>query len=128
MPRAYTERFLHVGPLAGTTYFTVPVGHRAVVRSLAARNDASTAGNVVLIVAEFVIYQVAIPAAAGSSATYETRQVAYATERVGLSISGSVQVMLSGYLFEDSVGKPALVYERSPASIEELPAPGDEPN
>lgn len=127
MGRAYTERILAPPASSGTTYATVPAGYRIVVKSLAARNDQSQVGNIVLLVADHLVYQVTIPASAGSSITYETRQVAYAGERIGLSISGFVSCMLSGYVFQDTVGRMMFPISRDVPRPEGLPSPLPEP-
>lgn len=121
MSSVYSVRFLRVPYAAGTYTWVCPASRTAVVRSLTARNSASDAGAVVLVIAGVAVYQVALPSS-GSSIHFDSRDVFGPGESVQLSISGSgVGAVVSGYLLDGA--PPALAAQTyEPERAELLPA------
>lgn len=98
--RVFTERFLAT-QATGWTYWTVPAGKRAVIRSVDVCNfdTAQWAAIVQLAGMPFVNTFVG---GGGGRLNYDGRQVLYAGEQLGVYLQhGNMSISVSGYLFND---------------------------
>lgn len=104
MSKIYSETFLRI-TLAGTIIgYTVPAGHRAVVRSVLAVQGGTLPGQALIWIAGVNTCTIPLPG------TYKTenvdcRAVAYAGQKIeGYSTASGINLTISGYLFEDVTG------------------------
>jgi len=99
--RPYSTRFLKISVGGAWVYYTVPAGHRAVVKSIAASNGTTTAGTVWVDVAGVPCYAWPAPGAISFN-TAALAQVAYAGEKIGgIAPPGAWYLLVSGYLLLD---------------------------
>lgn len=81
--------------------YTVPVGYRAVVKSIAGVQGASAAGNIICSLNGVNIYVYPAPGQIGASYV-ATSQVAYANEVIrGYTANSNMSLVVSGYLLHD---------------------------
>ena len=103
----YSVRFMNAAGAGVETTFTVPVGKRAVVRHLVARNDGGTGARIWLKVGALYVYLHDFPATV-SSITVPMMVVAYGGEKIVLyTVTDRVAGSLSGFLFDDLTGASA---------------------
>lgn len=108
MSRVYSHRFGNVAGLGKATVYNVPAGKRAVVRCVTWANQSGTNARVWVAIAGFYVFVRTIPGAMEGGAQ-DLRLVAYAGETVVLATTGTdIGAHLSGYLFEDPEGPPAM--------------------
>lgn len=112
----YTERILYWegGPVQ--LDWEVPEGKRVIVRQIAARSEHVAGGTVYLGVHGIWAFQIVIPDSTvpGNEAL---SMVAYERETVSIATSGvSMSVVLTGWVFQDGVGRPEQAVE-----VTELP-------
>jgi hypothetical protein len=103
----YSERFFHRQDSTAWWYWTVPAGHRVVISSLTAVGDGvnTTYFFVTINAASLFWFPVQV---AESSRVITTRQVAYAGEQLGFTMSRSkASLAVSGYLFAQPSGATA---------------------
>lgn len=100
---SYSTRFIH-NTAQGFVRWTVPAGHRAVLKSILGYNGTSAVANIVLELKRQNIWFVAVPGFSGAASAPFMLPV-YAGEEVGIynQVVG-VQSALSGYLFVDAGG------------------------
>jgi hypothetical protein len=104
MATAYSTRFILGTGASFSHVYTVPAGHRAVLRDLSATGYSGDNAAIALLVTGTTIAYHVFPAQY-SFYQWEGRIVAYAGEPVQLSSAGaSVVAVLSGYLFADLGG------------------------
>lgn len=115
----YSVRLLRVVTPGTWTTYTVPPGHRAVVRTISAANRGSGDGFVRAILVDADILYRVIPAS--SSLVYgEYRHVLYEGETLwGFTDSATCHLVVSGYVFNDE----ASGREQPPVLVDELPEP-----
>lgn len=100
MSRAYSTRFLAAGGSTGDHFYTVPSGARAVLRVVDAINNGAAAAKLYVTIAGFAVSNPTLQASGSYHA--DTRQVAYAGEKIGLWLETvGLYGIVSGYLFED---------------------------
>src|SRR3954447_2585213 len=118
--RPYTQRFIIWDGVGGVrTSYTVPAGHRIIVRSILAWGDAVGAGfNVELGAATVYLWTAPGPYAATAQAVHIA---AYAGEVLSVLRSGTrTGGVLTGYIFEDSagpIGRQASTLELEPGAL-----------
>jgi hypothetical protein len=101
--RPYTERILSVITTGVWVGYRVPTGYRAVVRSIIAIGATASSG-IQVRVAGVLVY-IHTFQAAGTYEHADLRATAYAGELVEASISGSSSVVVTAYVFQDTVGR-----------------------
>lgn len=102
--RPFTQRFLHVHGGPQWAYYTVPVGYRAVVRSIFAWVGAPNDGGVAVFVHQAQLFTFISPAA-DRSTSLEARVVAYGLETIAVSTWGTnCAAQVAGYIFVDTTG------------------------
>lgn len=117
----YTERFLQV--YEGGLWFkwSVPGGHRAVIKSIDCVSTTTSGGQVIVHVGAAEVSIVSLPGAVG--AVHEPATIAvYAGEDISVILSSSaLRCAITGYLFRDAAARrgPAGVQEPNP----DLPVP-----
>ena len=107
--QVFTQRFLHVEgntAVAVTETYQVPEGKRAVVTSVVSTNTSgSTQWVWVALHGAYVWAHHYLASEAFMQATM--RQVAYERETiVGFSAATGLHLIVSGFLFDDPIGKP----------------------
>lgn len=97
----YSTRLLVVTAAATWTKYRVPVGKRAVIRSVLFSSDLVTVRRFQMAIGSTLIYTVDVPVAQ-ASASLETRTVVYGGEDLQgwVAINGCT-LTISGYLFND---------------------------
>jgi len=100
----YTETFQRV-TAQGTWLWTVPAGHRAVVKSITVMALGAPPSNTWVIVGGVYVAYFTFQAA-GVSRAQDLLAVAYAGQKTEILIgTAGTHVTLSGYLFSDSSGR-----------------------
>lgn len=103
MSTVYTQRFLMVAGEGGAGVYTVPAGHRAVIRCLTVYDGASATGRGVLWIGANPI--VARTPGATQSVALELWLAVYAGENLSLTTYGtSTAASCTGYIFADTTG------------------------
>lgn len=101
MAGVYSTRFFVAAGTGVMTTYNVPIGMRAVIRSLVALNETQANAEFFLYVKGVPFYTRRFPDAM-STHVVEMRQVAYGGEQIKCYTSHfELHVALSGYLFED---------------------------
>jgi hypothetical protein len=99
--QAYSERFLLQHGAAGVSYYTVPAGQRAVVKSIVARNYTATPANVFFYLAGYMVW-FAVLQANSSTSLNNTMMVAYSGESLQLQTDGTnTNAQVSGFLLRN---------------------------
>jgi hypothetical protein len=99
--RAYSERLAWNSGGAVTVTYTVPVGHRAVLKWLLAWNGNNSPANLSVTLNGAGVYVVPVPGSNGE-VSRELMVVAYAGERLGfIQYSTQGSFVASGYVFTD---------------------------
>lgn len=103
MASSYSERFLHGQGAGFTKSFTVPSGHRAVLRHIALTSSGTAGDWGQVIVAGVLVLTYYFPAALRYR--YEdVRFTAYAGEQLTLAMGGSqMGGALNGFLFREDL-------------------------
>lgn len=119
--QVYSETFVTTSAAGVITEWTVPSGHRAVVKSINAVNPSATAVTGSAFVHGFYVARFSLPATSGNF-VITTMAVAYAGWKIGgrMDQTGG-SLMISGYLFLDSSGAQG----PGTAELQEGPAPYD---
>ena len=120
----YSERFLSVNEANAWHFYTVPSGHRAVLRNIMF-STTQGAGSQVLAAAAGVLIALLVFPATYDFRSIDCRVVVYAGETLGgFSDSSSSHVTMSGYLFSDTQLRARPVQEIAPpgVALEELRA------
>jgi hypothetical protein len=121
----YSERFLQV---AGTTVpksYTVPAGHRIVLRCIELVQASQIDTQLIVTLGGIYIWNVLLPGGVGY-AHFDTRQVAYAGELLQMqSVGGTGHAVASGYLFEDTSPRAQQLPEAP--QVPDNPPPEDMP-
>jgi hypothetical protein len=98
----YSVRFLAFATKNLWYYYTVPAGHRIIVRSITLTGNPTVATGFWATLAGVNLFIVTLPASERSR-TYEMRQVGYAGEALGGSLYEDASSMIvSGYLLRES--------------------------
>lgn len=98
---------MHAQGVDVTDTYRVPTGKRAIVTSfVAAKSDTPQVGSIWLQVAGMWCVCIALPVTKATT-SMEMRIVAYQGELLQLlTVSAAITGVVSGYLFDDSVGAP----------------------
>lgn len=116
----YSVRFLLATGNGIVVTYTVPAGHRAVVRSVLATNEQATASYFYVQLNGFSIWAADLPAAR-RSVDLECRLVAAAGERIGVyTVGPEIRVAVSGYLFVDTGAGSEVQGEVTRERVEEV--------
>jgi hypothetical protein len=127
MAPVYTFRIAYIDGPPVTKTFTVPDGKRVVVKNVAANHEASVAAAVYVAVHGVYATRVLLPVA-GPPVSVDMMQVAYERETVMLISTGAaLWAMLTGYIFDDPVGKPPELKPVDPSRAPERPTPTEHP-
>lgn len=105
MARVYSERFILWQSVAlETRQYTVPAGHRAVVRQVTVNNASSGVATLFVAVASYYVFRIDLPAPPAAR-TEEVRWTLYAGEALICQASATnMRVQLDGFLFDDVAG------------------------
>lgn len=114
MPWPTYSEVLHRGGSENVwTYYTVPVGRRAVMKSICAVNAAAAANRADVSAGGYVVWIHTFPAAIGA-VTEALMLVVYGGQSIGIrTTTSNASVVISGYLFSDptrATGPPASTY------------------
>jgi hypothetical protein len=100
----YTQRFILFGTGGSEWAYTVPAGHRAVIKSFTAHHSGTTAGANAALWLQGVVISIAAPGADATLALALTC-AAYAGEVITVTTFGTgVSGQVSGFIFEDPAG------------------------
>lgn len=108
MRPVYSESFLAGVHIGGTLRYTVPAGHRAIVKSILSVSLAGNGAGFNVYIAGVMLWWHAYPAA-GSQQLLGLMAVAYGTQPIDLVHGGSsLHTTVAGYLLdEDGVQRAA---------------------
>lgn len=102
--RPYTERFIASAVPNTWHVYVVPVGFRAVIRSVLANHVLGTGGSVLGTVDGVYFLNHSFPAA-GPALQIETRAVAYEGQSIAMySYAAGINMICTGYLLRDELG------------------------
>jgi len=117
----YSERFVVASAQGVYTNYQVPVGRRAVLRSILAYGPV--AGVVTIAIAGFNVWSLTFTGGIPQVAL-DCRLVVYGGELMQVAVNGNARASLSGYLFRE-VGSDGIAGRPEP--VEEFSPPGPLP-
>jgi hypothetical protein len=98
----HSERFVYSETPAVLKTWTVPIGMRAVVKSVALVNNQTTTAAGIFVAAHGITLYYKLFQEFGQAVQLSMHQVVYGGETVSCQVGASSQwVMVSGFLFED---------------------------
>lgn len=124
MGKPYTQRFLLATGAPGESTYTVPENRRVVLTNIVGSCGGSSLVDegIALVVHGKLVWQWRTPGGYGAFAE-AFRLVAYERETIVMSRwAKDIGAMLSGFIFEDSVGPEGVVTERDYLLAGSLPA------
>jgi len=118
LPRIYSQRLLSATGDAVVTRWTCPVGYRAVVKSIGAACGSAASQLYYAHINNVLFYMHSFPGA-NAGDNVNCAHVLYGGDVLGVTTVGlNCYVTVSGYVFEDPVGRPADALD-----LEVAPAP-----
>lgn len=117
----YSERLTYGSGSTGSWELHVPEKKRAIIRSVAVLNSGSDEGTFFALLHGFVFLKVVLPA--GDSAYHDgLAHVVYEREQIRMQYYGNdVHFYVSGYLFDDPIGRTTDPPTYTPGRLGELP-------
>lgn len=98
----YSERFVQTAADGVWAHFNVPLGKRAVIKSIMSFHGGTQPGNVQVYAAAWTIYYHPFPASA-ELVVADVMVVVYGGEALGAIVNGpNVTATICGYLFDDA--------------------------